>query len=134
MVPFLTTVFNLIATAEDPIESGSPEELLLCAELNTAGRQVNQVHTLAGSSKLQQQLCGLKFQLSPLAFFQTNSKQTEVMYNEVALAAGVFSCLPTHPATRERSPLILPCHICACSLIIERISLTERHSDYVDSS
>ena len=113
---FLATVFNPNTTAEDPIESGSIEELVLCAELNTAGRRVNQVHTLAGSSKLQQQLCGLKFQLSPLAFFQTNSKQTEVMYNGVAQAAGIFSCLPTQPATRERSPLILLCHICACCM------------------
>ncbi len=59
---------------------------------------MNQVHTLAGSSKLQQQLCGLKFQLSPLAFFQTNSKQTEVMYNEVAQAAGIFGGPSTCPA------------------------------------
>ena len=82
----LNTVLSLVAEQE-------PRRFLLPAELNTAGKRVNQVHTLAGSSKLQQQLCGLNFQLSPLAFFQTNSKQTEVMYNEVALAAGIFSCL-----------------------------------------
>ena len=52
------------------------------------------MHTLAGSGKLQQQLCGLKFQLSPLAFFQTNTKQAEVMYNVVAEAAGVVPSPP----------------------------------------
>ena len=87
----LNTVLSLVAEQE-------PRRFLLPAELNTAGKRVNQVHTLAGSSKLQQQLCGLNFQLSPLAFFQTNSKQTEVMYNEVALAAGIFSCLSMRSA------------------------------------
>ena len=61
---------------------------------------MNQVHTLVGTSKLQQQLCGLKLQLSPLAFFQTNTKQAEVMYSMVAEAAGVFSRLLMHAASR----------------------------------
>lgn len=112
----LDTVLNLNVVAEGSIETSSPEELLLPAELNTAGKRVDQVHTLAGSSKLQQQLCGLMFQLSPLAFFQTNSKQTEVLYNEIALASGTFSRLPTRPAIRERAPLIWLCHIRTCCM------------------
>ena len=78
-------------------QEGLTWHLLSAAELNSAGRRVNQVHTLAGTSTLRQQLCGLDFQLSPLAFFQTNSTQAEVMYNMVAEAAGI--CVAAHSCT-----------------------------------
>ena len=65
---------------------------LLCAEYNNARKRVDQLHTLAGSSMLQQRLCGLSFRMSPLAFFQTNSRQTKLLYRTVADAAGVCTC------------------------------------------
>ena len=55
------------------------------------------MHSLAGSAILHQQLCGLRFRLSPLAFFQTNTAQAEVLYNAVAEAAGAGTN-PAHGA------------------------------------
>jgi len=72
--------------------SSSLQNCLLNAEYNTAGKRIDQLHSLAGVSMLQQQLSGLHFRLSPLAFFQTNTVQTEVLYNEVAKAAGTHLC------------------------------------------
>ena len=69
----------------------------LCAEYNNARKRVDQLYTLAGSSVLQQRLCGLSFRMSPLAFFQTNSQQTEVLYRAVADAAGVCTGLTGVP-------------------------------------
>lgn len=81
---------------------------LLCAEYNTAGRRVDQVHSLAGSATLHQQLCGLRFQLSPLAFFQTNTAQAEVLYNAVAEAAGLY-----HPCSWSTSRSATLDHACS---------------------
>jgi len=40
-------------------------------------------HLLAGSEYVHEVLMGIKFRISPNAFFQTNSKATEVLYNLV---------------------------------------------------
>ena len=45
---------------------------------------------LVGSALLREKLCGLEFIISPQSFFQTNPKQTEILYNAVAEAAGAF--------------------------------------------
>lgn len=85
--------------------SGVPTEInravLLRAEFNQAGKWVDHVHGLAGSRSLHQQLGGLRFRLSPLAFFQTNTRQTELMYGAVAEAAGVPCRCP--PCTLQES-------------------------------
>lgn len=38
--------------------------------------------TIAGKNTITDTLCGLNFEISPLAFYQTNPKQTEVLYNK----------------------------------------------------
>jgi 23S rRNA (uracil1939-C5)-methyltransferase len=48
---------------------------------------VSATTVLAGVSHLQEQLCGLQFSISPHSFFQTNAKQAELLYQQVA--AGV---------------------------------------------
>ncbi len=37
--------------------------------------------TLVGKGYIEDELCGLKFRISPSSFYQINSKQTEVLYN-----------------------------------------------------
>lgn len=50
-----------------------------------AGRGVS---VLYGRGFLLEKLCGLEFEISPESFFQTNTRQAEVLYNMVAEAAG----------------------------------------------
>lgn len=45
--------------------------------------------TLAGPGRLIDTLCGLRFEISPLAFYQVNHDQTEQMYRAVAEMAGL---------------------------------------------
>ena len=47
-----------------------------------------QEHTLWGSRHLPATLSGLTFQISPSAFFQTNSSQAELLHEAIARLAG----------------------------------------------
>lgn len=52
----------------------------------------DQERLLAGSRQyIEQSLCSLRFRISANSFFQTNSKQAEVLYNEVRTAAKLTS-------------------------------------------
>lgn len=52
-------------------------------------------YPISGPHFLRETLCGLDFRVSPRSFFQTNTRQTEVLYSIVALLAGEqFICLP----------------------------------------
>ena len=53
-----------------------------------------------GKINLMERLCGLQFVITPLSFFQTNPKQTEILYNVVACAAGksLVTCTGLLPA------------------------------------
>ena len=43
-----------------------------------------------GQKSLMERLCGLDFAITPLSFFQTNTKQTETLYRVVRDAAGNY--------------------------------------------
>ena len=56
----------------------------VCLTVNDRGDNVILGETykvLAGEPRLEDTLCGLRFQLSPLSFFQVNPIQTEILYN-----------------------------------------------------
>ncbi|KAK9863640.1 hypothetical protein WJX84_011080 [Apatococcus fuscideae] len=46
-------------------------------------------YPISGPHFLRQTLCGLDFRVSPRSFFQTNTRQTEMLYSTVALMAGL---------------------------------------------
>jgi len=50
------------------------------AETTSGGKTV----VVAGARKLQEELCGLSFSISPLAFFQTNTEMAERLYGVAA--------------------------------------------------
>jgi 23S rRNA (uracil1939-C5)-methyltransferase len=52
----------------------------LPAKLSVHINQGNTIKTLHGNTCLEEQLCGLTFQISPLAFLQVNHQQTEKLY------------------------------------------------------
>jgi 23S rRNA (uracil1939-C5)-methyltransferase len=55
----------------------------LCLSVHTARSNVilgESYRVLWGQERLEDSLCGLKFSLSPLSFFQINPEQTEVLY------------------------------------------------------
>jgi 23S rRNA (uracil1939-C5)-methyltransferase len=41
------------------------------------------VNILQGEARISDQLCGLKFEISPYAFFQTNTEAAEVLYQQI---------------------------------------------------
>lgn len=55
----------------------------VCLSVNARPTNVilgQELHTLWGASELTETLCGLRFSVSPLSFFQVNPKQTERLY------------------------------------------------------
>jgi 23S rRNA (uracil1939-C5)-methyltransferase len=50
---------------------------------------VSEVHVLKGKSTLFENLCDLRFELSPQAFFQTNTHQADVLYRTIVDYADV---------------------------------------------
>lgn len=45
-------------------------------------------HVMHGRASISETLCGLRFEISPASFFQTNTRQAEVLYQMAAAAAG----------------------------------------------
>ncbi len=41
----------------------------------------NEIHTIYGDDSIEDTLCGIKFRISPLSFYQVNPVQTERLYN-----------------------------------------------------
>ncbi len=49
----------------------------------------NEIHTLWGEDTIEDTLCGIKFRISPLSFYQVNPIQTEKLYNTAVNYAGL---------------------------------------------
>lgn len=52
--------------------------------IRKAGEETPPIEHLMGATHINEELCGLKFRISPEAFFQINSLGAEVLYNTVA--------------------------------------------------
>lgn len=63
----------------------SPEITTIVSQVNNEKTSMvlsaNPFKTLVGKGYIEDELCGLKFRISPSSFYQINSKQTEVLYN-----------------------------------------------------
>ncbi|NCC68422.1 MAG: 23S rRNA (uracil(1939)-C(5))-methyltransferase RlmD [Clostridia bacterium] len=72
------------ATLVDALRKACPElnGIVLCIN-KTRGNTVldGAFHTLWGSEFIVDELCGLKFEISPMSFFQINPKQAEKLYD-----------------------------------------------------
>ncbi|MEW5307226.1 MAG: hypothetical protein WDW36_009634 [Sanguina aurantia] len=56
---------------------------------SSSGSPGRKAAILHGSSTISDSLCGLTFSISPDSFFQTNTSQSEVLYDSVRVAAGL---------------------------------------------
>ena len=56
---------------------------------------------LYGDGKITEELCGLKFRISPKAFYQINPVQTEVLYNKSPILLTAFSTSPQNAMLRK---------------------------------
>ena len=69
-----------------------PGVVSVCQTINPRGDNVilgDSYSVLAGQARLEDELCGLRFQLSPLSFFQVNPIQTEKLYETAIRFAGI---------------------------------------------
>ncbi len=69
-----------------------PGVISVCQTVNPKGDNVilgNTYKVLRGSERLDDTLCGLVYQLSPLSFFQVNPSQTERLYETAIRFAGI---------------------------------------------
>ncbi len=98
----------------------------VCLTVNARGDNVilgDSFRALAGESRLEDTLCGLTYQLSPLSFFQVNPSQTERLYDaairfaapgpddlvaDVYCGAGTISLLAARHARRVTGIEIVP--------------------------
>jgi 23S rRNA (uracil1939-C5)-methyltransferase len=93
-------------------------------EITTVVQNFNDRHTslvlgersevLYGSGKIEEQLCGFTFRISPKAFYQINPKQTEVLYNlvrEFACAQPTDRVLDAYCGTGTIGLILAP-HVC----------------------
>lgn len=75
----------------DNLRSACPEltGIVLCIN-KTRGNTVlsGEYHTLWGSESIEDELCGLRFRISPQSFFQINPKQAERLYTRALEYAG----------------------------------------------
>ena len=63
---------------------------------------IGDFHTLWGSDTIEDELCGLKFRISPMSFYQVNPPQAEKLYNralEYSCADGVGTVLDLYCGT-----------------------------------
>ena len=76
----------------DALKKEVPSLKSLCISVHTARSNVilgESYRVLWGQERLEDTLCGLKFLLSPLSFFQINPEQTEVLYHTALEFAGL---------------------------------------------
>ena len=76
----------------DALKKEVPSLKSLCISVHTARSNVilgESYRVLWGQERLEDTLCGLKFLLSPLSFFQINPEQTEVLYKTALEFAGL---------------------------------------------
>lgn len=76
----------------DKVKAAAPDLASLCVNVNP--KQTNVIlgdrgFTLWGADAIEDELCGLRFRLSPHSFFQVNHAQTEKLYTLAADAAGL---------------------------------------------
>ncbi len=75
----------------DTLKHELPQMTSLIQNINTQKGNIilgNECRTVAGDGFIADELCGIKFNLRPLAFLQVNPYQAEKLYNTVALLAG----------------------------------------------
>lgn len=80
-----------------------------CPELTSIVLNINKTHgntvlagdfyTLWGTDTITDELCGLRFELSPLSFFQINPPQAEKLYNKALEYAGPGGRKPSWTST-----------------------------------
>ncbi len=74
------------------LQTEVPSLTSLCISVHTARGNVilgDSFQVVWGRDRLEDTLCGLKFSLSPLSFFQINPEQTEVLYQKALEFAGL---------------------------------------------
>jgi len=83
----------------------------VCININkTAGKRIlsNETHTVTGTGRLMDMLCGLVFEISPESFFQINPVQTQALYSKAIEYADI---------TNDKAVLDLYCGIGTISLL-----------------
>jgi tRNA/tmRNA/rRNA uracil-C5-methylase (TrmA/RlmC/RlmD family) len=65
--------------------------LTLIKSLDLAGgyKETDEMEVLSGTSSYEEKLCGLKFNVSPFAFFQVNTLVFEKMIAQISSWAGI---------------------------------------------
>ena len=73
------------------LAEAAPVDSLILSELDALGETTagGTSEVVAGSAKIAEEVCGLRFRLSPEAFFQTNTEMAERLYGVAADAAGL---------------------------------------------
>lgn len=95
-------LINLVTTKERPLDADEfvavllnlPLKSKIAGILHTLNNSFSdavkpeEVRLLYGKSTITESLCGLRFEITPFSFFQTNTKGAEVLYNKVREYAG----------------------------------------------
>ena len=76
---------SVVATLQDQVPTVKALVNTVAADSTSRKAKTNPI---SGPHFLRETLCGLDFRVSPRSFFQTNTRQTEVLYSIVALCAG----------------------------------------------
>lgn len=104
---------GLYSLAEQ-ILNAMPEVKGVVQNINpTSGNTIlgKEFQTLAGSSSIEETVCGLKFKVSPVSFFQVNPAQAEQLYEKVVEFAAL---------TGEEHVLDAYCGVGTLSLILAK--------------
>lgn len=76
----------------EAVRQAAPDLACLCVNINPHRTNVilgERSFTLWGADAIEDELCGLRFRLSPHSFYQVNHAQTEKLYRLAAQAAGL---------------------------------------------
>lgn len=92
MLTLVTTDFNIPKEKEliEFITSKNPEIKTIAKNLNDKNTNVifgDKTQIIYGNGYIYDYLCGKKFKISPLSFYQVNPTQTEKLYNEAIRCA-----------------------------------------------
>ncbi len=95
-------LINLVTTKEKELNEMAFVEMLSALPLNATITGIlhtvnnsfsdavkpEEVRLIHGKSTITESLCGLRFEITPFSFFQTNTKGAEVLYNKIREYAG----------------------------------------------